>query len=173
MKKEKPSATEKIALLGLLTALCFGLSYIEFLIPFSALGIPGIKLGLANICVTAALYAVGTKEAAAINLIRIILSWLIFGSFTGLIYSLAGGALSFAGSVALKKSARFSPIGVSAAAGALHNIGQLAAAMILTDASALMYYIPVLIVCGLFAGAINGFIVSAILSRVGVNYKGE
>ena len=163
--------SRKIALLGLLTALCFGLSYIEFLIPFTALGVPGIKLGLANLCVMAALYLWGLPEAAAISLIRIILSWLIFGSFTGLLYSLAGGVLSLAVMVILKKTGVFSPIGVSAAGGAMHNVGQLAVAMFLTEASALWYYLSVLLLYGVAAGAVNGIILTALLSRLGPRGK--
>lgn len=160
--------TRKIALLGLLTALCFGLSYIEFLIPFTAFGVPGIKVGLANVCVMAALYLLGIKEAAAVNIIRIVLSWLIFGSFSGFLYSLAGGFLSLAVMVALRKTGRFSPVGVSAAGGAVHNIGQLAVAAFLTEADALWYYLPILLVSGVTAGVINGFILTAILSRTDV-----
>ena len=106
--------TRRIALLGLLAALCFGLSYVELMLPALPVGVPGIKAGLANICVVAALYLLGAREAAAVNLIRIALNWLLFGSFTGLLYSLAGGALSFAAMLLLKKSGAFSPIGVSA-----------------------------------------------------------
>lgn len=157
--------TRRLAYCGVLTALCFGLSYIEFLIPFTALGIPGLKLGLANLCVMAALYKLGAAEAAGINLVRIILSWLIFGSFTGLIYSLFGGVLSFLCMFLLKKTGRFSAVGVSAAAGACHNIGQLAAAALLTDAAAVWYYLPVLLAVGTAAGAINGIILEAVLKR--------
>lgn len=161
MKKSR-----KIALLGLLIALCFGLSYIEFLIPFTALGVPGIKLGLANLCVMAALYLMGLKEAASVNLIRIILSWLIFGSFAGFLYSLAGGVLSLALMALLKKSGAFSPVGVSAAGGAAHNLGQLAVAMFLTEAGALWYYLPVLLISGVLTGAVNGIVLTAVLSRL-------
>ena len=158
--------TRTAALLGLLTALCFALSYIEVLVPFAFPGVPGIKLGLANICVMAALWLVGAKEAAGVNLVRIILGWLIFGSFTGLLYSLAGGALSFLCMIILKKMGLFSPIGISAAAGAAHNIGQLAAAALLTDAGALLWYLPVLIAAGTLTGAVNGIILTAILKSV-------
>lgn len=154
-----------LALLGVLTALCFGLSYIEMMLP--SVGIPGIKLGLANICVMAALWLVGTKEAAGVNLVRIVLNWLIFGNFTGLVYSLAGGALSFVCMVILKKTDRFSPVGISAAAGAAHNIGQLFAASLLTDAGALLGYLPVLIAAGTATGTVNGIIITAVLKSLG------
>ena len=50
---------KKTALLGMLVALAFVLSYIETLIPIN-LGIPGAKLGLANLVVMVALYTLGT-----------------------------------------------------------------------------------------------------------------
>ena len=158
--------SRKIASIGLLAALCFGLSYLEFLLPFSMLGVPGIKVGLANICVLAALYLFGLPEAASVNLVRIVLSWLIFGSFTGLLYSLAGGILSLALMTALKKSNKFSPVGVSAAGGAAHNIAQLAVAAALTDASALWYYLPILLIAGTAAGVFNGIVLRIVLSRI-------
>ena len=77
---------EKIAYLGILTALAFGFSYVEFLIPFDAIGIPGIKLGLANLVVMAVLYLFGPLDAALVSLVRIVLAWLLFGNFTGFIY---------------------------------------------------------------------------------------
>ena len=159
--------SRKIALIGILAALCFGLSYLEFLLPYSMLGVPGIKVGLANICVLAALYIFGLSEAAGVSLVRIILSWLIFGSFTGLLYSLAGAVLSLALMTILKKSGKFSVIGVSAAGGAAHNVAQLAVAALLTDAAALWYYLPILLAAGTAAGVFNGMVLQLVLSRTG------
>ena len=42
------SRAGKIALYGMMTALAFLLSYVETLIPLN-LGVPGVKLGLANL----------------------------------------------------------------------------------------------------------------------------
>lgn len=130
------------------------------------MGVPGIKLGLANICVLTALYMFGFLEAAAVNLVRIVLSWLIFGSFSGFLYSLAGGALSVVTMELMKKSGRFSPVGVSMAGGSVHNIGQLAVAGLMTDVSVIWYYGPILIVIGGAAGAISGIAASAVLNRL-------
>lgn len=161
--------SRKIASIGILAALCFGLSYLEFLLPYSMLGVPGIKVGLANICVLAALYLFGLPEAAGINLVRIVLSWLIFGSFTGLLYSLAGAVLSLALMTVLKKSGRFSTVGVSAAGGAAHNVAQLAVAALLTGAAALWYYLPILLAAGTAAGVFNGIVLRIVLSRIGAD----
>ena len=84
---------KKTALLGMLVALAFVLSYIETLIPVN-LGIPGAKLGLANLVVMVALYTLGTKEAFALSMVRILLTGLTFSSMAAMLYSFAGGLLS-------------------------------------------------------------------------------
>ena len=82
--------TKRTAYLGLFVALAFILSYIEAIIPFS-MGVPGIKLGLANIVVVIVLYAFGTKEAFLISLVRIVLVAFTFSNTFTMIYSLSGG----------------------------------------------------------------------------------
>ena len=56
----------KIALTGVIAALALALGYLEVLIPINVAGIPGIKLGLANVLVMAALYLIGPAEAAIV-----------------------------------------------------------------------------------------------------------
>lgn len=163
MKKSR-----KVAVIGLLTALCLVLSYIEFLLPIAPLGIPGIKIGLANICVIFALYRFGLPEAAGINLMRIVLCWLIFGNFLSLLYSLAGAFLSIITMTLLKSTKKFTPLGVSAAGGASHNLAQLSVAAVFTDVGAVWYYFPVLLISGTVAGAVNGFILKILLKRTDI-----
>ena len=76
-------------------SLAFAFSYLESLVPFN-FGIPGIKLGLANLVVIVALYTMNIKDAFFISLLRIVLSGLIFNGTFAMIYSLVGGLLSFA-----------------------------------------------------------------------------
>ncbi len=161
------SKNKKIAMLGLLTAIAFGLSYLEFLIPFEALvGIPGVKLGLANLAVMAALCLLGVSEAALVSLTRVLLAWLIFGNFTGFLFSAAGAALSLCVMWLLRKTRLFGTVGVSVAGGVCHNLAQLAVASLLTDAAALLYYLPVLLLAGVLTGALNGALLSEILKRI-------
>ena len=58
------SRAGKIALYGMMTALAFLLSYVETLIPIN-LGVPGVKLGLANLASIVSLYLLGAGAAAA------------------------------------------------------------------------------------------------------------
>lgn len=94
---------KKTAYLGVYLALALICSYVESLIPFY-FGIPGVKLGLTNIVVVLMLYCVGTKEALAVSALRIVLSGFLFGNMFSILYSLAGGLLSFLMMYLLKKN---------------------------------------------------------------------
>ncbi|MCD7847101.1 MAG: Gx transporter family protein [Oscillospiraceae bacterium] len=157
------SKTKKIALCGVLAGLAFGLSYLEMLLPTP--GIVGAKLGLANLAVLVALYLSSWREAAAVSGVRIVLSWLMFGSFTGMIYSLAGGILSLLVMALLKKIDRFSPVGVSVAGGVGHNIGQILAALVLLG-TGVLGYLPVLIILGAVSGAIIGVVALVLINAL-------
>ena len=102
----------KVAIFGVFTALALIFSYVELLIPIN-FGIPGAKLGLANLMTVLVLYKMGIREALALSVTRIILSGFMFGNLFGILYSLAGGLLSFLVMVLLKRSGWFSVAGVS------------------------------------------------------------
>ena len=157
--------SKKVALWGLMTALAMIFSYIEFLIPVN-FGIPGMKLGLANIVVTTALYVMKPYEAFLINLVRILLSGLLFGNGMSVIYSLSGGILSFAVMLLLKKIKGFSVFGVSIAGGVAHNTGQILAAMLVLENVLIAYYLPVLLISGAATGFLIGFLASRIIPQV-------
>ena len=121
---------KRLARFGLLVALCFVFSYLEFLLPLP-FGVPGMKLGLSNLVVLVALYSGGPLTAGAVSLVRILLNGFTFGTPLGMLYSIAGGVLSFLGMWLLYKIRQFSPVGVSILGGILHNIGQLSMAFAL------------------------------------------
>ena len=98
---------KKAAYMGMFTALAFVFSYLEFLIPIN-LGIPGVKLGLANLVTIVALYTMGIKEACTLSLARIVLNSFTFGNPAAMLYSLAGGFLSLLAMAAAQKIKLFS-----------------------------------------------------------------
>ena len=120
-------APRRIAISALFASLALIFSYIEALIPVAP-SIPGIKLGIANLVVILAMYRLDSRYALTINLVRIFLAGFMFSGLYGAIYSLCGCLVSFAVMFLLKKSGRFSVVGVSMAGGAAHNAGQLASA---------------------------------------------
>lgn len=154
-----------ISLCAVLTALALIFSYIEALIPFQ-FGIPGIKLGLSNLVVLVALYGIGASYAFGVNMARILLSALLFSGVSAMIYSLAGGLLSFAVMYALKKTGLFSPAGVSMAGGVMHNAGQLTAAALIVETAQIYLYLPALLISGMVTGILLGIASVWILGRL-------
>ena len=156
-------STKKIALCGVLTALAMIFSYIESVIPVP-IPVPGIKLGVANIAVITILYVLGVKEAIVINLLRIVLTSLLFSNVNSFLFSISGAALSLTIMIIMKKLDFFSCIGVSVCGGVMHNIGQIIAAVFIMGSEAIVFYLPVLIVSGVFTGVVIG-VVSGIVAK--------
>ena len=158
--------TRRLASCAMLTSLALIFSYIEFLIPFN-FGAPGIKLGLANIVIVVCIYKMPAKFGLIVNIARICLAALLFGSMFSAIYALAGGLVSLALMLILKKTGLFSVIGVSMAGGAAHNMAQMFAAMLLMQTKGIIAYGPVLLLCGMATGIINGLITTLVLNAIG------
>ena len=156
---------KKTAYYALCIALAFVFSYLESLIPLN-IGVPGIKLGLANLVVVAALYVMGDRDAFIISMIRILLCGLTFGGVFSLVYSFAGGVLSFAVMLLAKRSKRLSVLGVSVLGAAVHNVGQIAAAAAVMENAGVFYYLPVLLLSGAVTGALIGILSGAVISRI-------
>lgn len=159
--------SKKIAKIAVFTALALIFSYIEAIIPLN-FGIPGVKLGIANIVTVTALYYFGIKEAACITVIRVFIIGLLFGNIVSLLYSLSGAVLSLLVMVFCKKL-KLSVVGVSALGGVFHNIGQLLAAAVVMNTFSVMYYYPVLFVSGIVTGIIIGFVSDRIITRLEKN----
>ena len=111
-------SAKKTAFYGMFLALALVAGYIEQLIPIN-LGIPGVKLGLANIVTMLLLYIVGVPAACLISVLRILLSGFLFGSGFAMVYSAAGAAMSMLVMALLKKTKKFSSVGVSVAGGSV------------------------------------------------------
>ena len=134
----------RVAYFGVFTALALMFSYIETMIPIQ-FGVPGIKLGFANIMIVIMLYKSSAKEALLLSIVRIMLSGFLFGNLSSILYSIAGGVLSLGIMTLLKKQGGFSVIGVSVAGGVSHNVGQLIVAMLVVETYQVGYYFPVLL----------------------------
>ena len=154
-----------VARVGLMASLALIFSYIEAIIPYNP-GIPGIKLGIANVVTVIALYKFGPKDAVAVSVIRIVIAGLLFNGLFGMLYSLAGASLSLIGMITLKKTGLFSVTGVSMAAGVLHNLGQLLMAAALIEDLRIFFYFPVLMFSGIVAGILVGIISALVLKAL-------
>ena len=157
--------SKRVATFGMLVALAFIFSYIEMLMPIY-LGIPGVKLGLANLVVFAALYLMSAGDALAVSLIRMLLVSFTFGNFSNLIFSLAGGLFSLFMMWICKRFHIFGKVGVSVIGGVCHNIGQLVIAAFVVQTAGVFTYLPVLLAAGSAAGAAIGLLGGYVLERI-------
>ena len=157
--------TRRIALCGLLIAMMLVLGFIESRIPINA-GIPGIKLGLSNGVLIFAVYMLDIPTAWLLMVLKVTLSGLLFGGFNTIMYALAGGVLSMLAMTVLSKVKGMHPITVSMAGGVMHNMGQVALAMLLLHTSQLLYYMAVLIIVGLICGALTGIVASSVMKHL-------
>lgn len=157
--------TKALALCAMFACLALIFSYVEALIPFSV-GIPGVKLGLANLVIIIALYEMNFRYALIINVVRIFVAGLLFTGVFGALYSLAGGLLSLCVMWALKKTGLFSMIGVSMAGGVAHNIGQLLVAAAIISNLRIFLYFPILMFSGIASGILMGIAAYIINSKV-------
>ena len=159
-------SSRRLARYALLTALAMALSWLESLVPLAGVVPPGVKLGLTNLVVIFALYRMSLRDAAAISLIRVVLVAFTFGNGYSFAYSLAGATLSLAVMALLKRSGKFSLLGVSVAGGVSHNIAQVLVAMAVMETSRLAWYLPVLLVSGIAAGVCVGAAGALIVKRI-------
>lgn len=162
-------SAKRIAKMSMLVALAIIFSYIEFLIPIN-LGVPGIKLGLANLVIVIALYTMNAMDVWLISILRILILGFMFGSGMSIIYSIAGAVLSLIVMCIIKRIKGFSIVGVSIAGGVCHNIGQILVAMLVVETIGILYYMPALLVAGVITGAIIGIISKRVVRVVSKNH---
>ena len=147
---------KKLTFLAIMVAASLIMFLLEALIPIP-IPMPGVKLGLSNIVSVCVLFLFGWKEAFAVLLLRILLGAIITGQLGGIVYSLCGGILSLAVLCLLRPVLKNSQLWVAGVlGGALHNIGQIGAAMVLTKTPAIIVYLPFLLLCGMAAGLFTG-----------------
>ena len=150
---------KKLANMAMLVALAMIFSYVESLIP-------GMKLGVANLVTVTGLYFLELPEVFLVVVMRILLTGFLFGNGMSIIYSLAGGILSFLVMALMKRLKGFSIAGVSIAGGVSHNIGQIIVASVVVENLKLIYYLPALLIAGTVTGFVMGIISKKLLPIV-------
>ena len=155
----------QITTMGMLVALAMVLGFVETLIPIN-LGIPGMKLGLANIVVVIALFLFDIKTAVVVSILRIILIAMTFGNMSMMFYSIAGASLSLLSMIVISKIKSFSLISVNIVGGIMHNVGQIICAAFVVRTNGVFTYLPVLMIAGLVSGALIGIVAGLISVRL-------
>ena len=154
--------TKRLVFDALLTTVALTIFMLEAQVP-----VPGIKLGLANIVTLYAVFAIGAADALGILLCRVVLGAFFAGQLMTLIYSLTGGLLCWIVCCLLRNVMDDRQIWLCSILGAMaHNIGQMAAAVAVTQTPKLLVYLPVLMVSGIIAGAFTGLAARFLLERM-------
>ena len=159
----------RIALCGVLTALALALSLAERMIPIQLLiPIPGVKLGLANVVMMFALLFLKPRDAYAILLCRVCLAAIFAGSVTSFLFSLLGGMLALTTTWILLrwKDRTFTMFGISAAAAAMHDIGQIMAAILVMGTTDVLAYLPLLLVSAIPMGLLTGAMIQVLSAHL-------
>lgn len=155
---------QKMALLGVLTAGAIVIAILESFIP--SIGIPGVKLGLANIVILIILYELGIVEAIIVNLLRVLVVGLVRGTFLsmGFLMSLTGAIFSLGIMILfyllIKK---FSIVGVSVIGSLFHVFGQILIAMIFLGTAYIFLYLPIIALSAIITGVFVGIIASLVI----------
>lgn len=162
--EKKAFNVHKIALLGVLTAGTIVIAILESFIP--SIGIPGVKLGLANIMILVILYELGIWEAVVVNLTRVLVVGLIRGTFLsmGFVMSLVGATLSLGVMILFYLLIRkFSIVGVSVIGSVFHVTGQIIVAMFYLGTSYVIFYLPIIAISAIITGILVGFTAKMII----------
>lgn len=152
--------TRKLILLGLMTSYSLALFLLETQIPNPLIVMfPGAKLGISNIITLLCLLNFGAKDTFKVLTVRILLSSIFAGPASTLLYSIAGGYLSFVGMTIFSKQKGFSVIGISVIGAILHNIGQLLMASAIVNSISMLSYLPFMLGASLATGIFIGIVV--------------
>jgi len=162
------SRLQRIIFISLLVAQGVVIGLVENMIPYPFAFAPGAKLGLANLITIIALFTMPKKDSFLLIWLRLILTTLLGGTVSTFLYSMSGSLLSYFGMSLVKQLGpkRVSIIGISAAGGFLHNVGQLITASWIAQSWSVMLYLPVLSFFGILSGIAIGIAANYLLRRV-------
>ena len=155
---------KKLCLYAMLTAVCMVIGYIESLFELSFIA-PGVKIGFSNAVACVLIFRKDIKGAFAVNVSRILLSAVLFGSPVSLAFALCGGVVSLSLMSLLSKSRYLSVVGISAIGGTVHNAVQCLVGIFFVG-TGVFYYLPLLLVAGVLCGTAVGVLSSLVLRRI-------
>ena len=99
--------------------------------------------------------------------VRVTLGAVFSGNVTALLYSACGSVLCLLGMLLLRHVIDERHLWLASVFGALlHNTGQMAAALLVTQTPALLWYFPFLVVSGCLAGLFTGLCARLLLPRL-------
>lgn len=156
----------KISYIAILVSVALVISLFENFIPLAFIPLPGVKLGLANIITLFALCRLGFTPAATVLILRCVIAGIFSGNITSFFFSLVGGVFALLTMALMLKSNKFSLGGVSIAGAAMHGIGQILVACVMLGSASVIFYLPFLLFCAVFTGAITGTVSHVLFQHI-------
>lgn len=163
LRPENTSPARYIAVMGMLFAVSAVLNWVESL--FSAFLPAGLRVGLANIVIMAAILSINLPSAFLLTLLKGAFVLLTRGATAGMM-SMCGGLAAFAVTALLFRKTRASYILISVCGALAHTAGQLAAARLITGTGAVFAYGAVLGASSLAAGICTGIVLRAVFPKL-------
>ena len=163
-------SVKHLVMLAMFTTMALTIFVVEAQIPIPV-PIYGVKLGLANVITLIVLVVYRPRDAFAVLVMRILLGSLFTGTLVSMIYSLSGGILCFLGMALLCRLLHRKHLWFISMIGAvlhhyncrsnlshavLHNVGQIAAAIVVMQSVQVIVYFPFLLVSGCITGIFTG-----------------
>ncbi len=166
MNKFKPdtvTSARYTAVMGLLFASSAVLNWIESI--FTAALPAGMRVGLANIVIMAAILTVNLPSAAMLVILKAAFVFLTRG-FTAGVMSLCGSLSAFGITAFLFRKTDASYIFISVLGSAAHCGGQILASRVLMGTDAVFAYAPILAVSSVAAGICTGIVLKAVFPGI-------
>ena len=164
----KQISAKTVSVYGMLTAAALLFGYVEHLLPLSFIA-PGMKLGMANLVFLYLLFRQRFGMAIFINVVRILLSALLFATPFSLVFSLTAGLCSMLMMWLASRWHRFGVVGISVIGGVTHNLAQLVVAHLVVGAG-VWFYLPYLLIAGTIAGGLIGLVCWLLLEKTERTY---
>ena len=165
MTRRPGSPAGRVTRLALFTAIALTIFLVEAQLP--AAPIPGVKLGLANIVTVYVVFTLGPVDAALVLAARVFLGAVFSGQMMTLLYSAAGGLLSWCVLCLLRRLLGRKQLWLASPVAAIfHNLGQLLAAAAVMGTWTVLAYLPYLVLAGVVAGLFTGVAAQALMNRL-------
>ncbi len=158
------------AVMGLLLALSAALNYADSL--FSAFLPAGMRVGLSNIVIMAAILCLDLPAALTLTVLKSGFVLLTRGVTAGVL-SLCGGLAAFAVTGVLFRKTKASYVLISVLGAAAHSFGQLCGAAIIMGTSLVYAYAPLLGLSSLGAGIVTGIVLKTVFPALEKVLKGN
>ncbi|MFA7561222.1 MAG: Gx transporter family protein [Candidatus Izemoplasmatales bacterium] len=156
----------KLVFIAIMISISVVLSIVESAISSLIFIVPGVKLGLANVITLIILLSLGEREAFLVVFTRIIIVALTYsGPFTPTFWiSLSGGMLAIISMILIKKT-KLSIYSISVFGSLMHMVGQIGAAIIVSNTATLIYLLPYMIALSVPTGIITAYLANKVLNN--------